>query len=96
MKMQNHKRLEAFKILREMTLNKNLNETVKRAVRSRLEAILEAEQKKYDHWKEHVAHRLNKTRQKQIRQAFEKKIKAYNIVIYDLTHTYERGIEPTF
>lgn len=89
-------RKDAFRLLREMTLTSKLNESVRRSIRLRLEVICEAEEKSFAHWKEHVQHKLKPTHAAQVRRIFEKRIKAYKIVIHDLTPYFERGPEPKF
>ena len=94
--MQKHVRMEAFQLLRQMTLSKTINETVKRSIRLRLETICEAEEAAYQRWQENIAHKLRPTRQAQVRREFEKRIKAYKITIWNLTPYSERGPEPVF
>lgn len=86
--------MDAYKILQRMTLSKTINQTVIRAVRVRLERILENKEKQYQHWNECVKHKLNATRQKGIQRHFEKTIQAYKIIIFDLTPYYERVGDP--
>lgn len=77
--------------------SKTMSESVKRAIRVRLEFLLENEEKAYDHWHLVIKDKLNKTRQKQIIREFQKKIQAVKIVIYWLTPYFERTEDiPTF
>lgn len=80
-----------------MALSKRMNETVKRAIRVRLEHLLEEEEKQFQYYREHVAHKLNDTRQKQIEREYNKRVSALKIVIYMLTPYFERtSDQPTF
>lgn len=82
--------MDAYKILQKMTLGRNINSSVIRAVRARLIFLLDERKRKFVHWEEHISHKMNPTRQKEVRRKFEKIIKAYEIVIYDLTPFFER------
>ena len=82
--------MDAFKVLQKMHFSKSMTETVRRAIRVRLIVILETELKAYDRWKEIIAPKLNRTRQKQIDREFKKRIQAAKIVIHWLTPFYER------
>ena len=82
--------MDAFKILQKMTLSKTMTETVRRAIRVRLEVIVSAEIQHYEKWKVEVRHKLNATRQKQIEREFKKRIQAGKIVLHWLTPYYER------
>ena len=86
--------MDAYKILQRMTLSKTINQTVIRAVRMRLERILENKESQYKHWQESVKHKLNETRRKQVERHFQKTIQAYKIIIFDLTPYYERVGDP--
>lgn len=89
--------MDAFKILQKMTLSKSMTETVQRAIRVRLIAILDNELKCYNHWKENIKEKLNRTRQKQIEREYKKRIQAAKIVIHWLTPFWERTEDvPTF
>lgn len=95
--LQNPVSAEAYKLLRNMIFRKTLTQTVKRAVRVRLEAILAEEETCFNHWKENVRHKLNVTRQKMIEREFQKRIQAMKIVIHALTPFFERVNDvPTF
>lgn len=67
-----------------------MNEGVKRAIRVRLETILENEESMYRWWLENVKHKLNRTRQKGVDREFKKRIQALKIVVYMLTPFGER------
>lgn len=82
--------MDAYRILQKMTFNKNINATVVKAVRTRLERLLQEEERSYAHWKQNIEHKLNQTRRKEIRRKFEKVITSYKIVIYHLTPFFER------
>jgi uncharacterized membrane-anchored protein YhcB (DUF1043 family) len=95
--VQNPKLMEAYKILQRMTFSKNVNQVVIRAVRVRLERMLENKEAQYKKWQEDIKHKLNKTRQRDIERHFQKTIQAYKIIIFDLTPYYERvGDPPAF
>lgn len=89
--------LDAYRILQKMTFGKTMSQTVRRAVRVRLQAILEEEEKTFEHWGTNVKHKLNKTRQEQVAREFKKRIQAYKITIHSLTPFWERETDvPTF
>jgi hypothetical protein len=89
--------MEAYKILQRMTFSKNVNQVVIRAVRVRLERMLENKEAPYRKWQEDIRPKLNKTRQRDIERHFQKTIQAYKIIIFDLTPYYERvGDPPAF
>ncbi len=67
-----------------------MTQTVKKAVRVRLQAILEEKEKGYLHWVNNIKNKLNRTRQKEVQRKQEKIIQALRIVIYDLTPMLER------
>lgn len=95
--MQNPVTKQAYLLLQKMTFSKNITESVRRSVRVRLIAILEAEQKAHSFWTEHIKHKLNATRQKQVQREYNKRIQALKIVIYSLTPYLERTEDvPTF
>lgn len=73
-----------------MTFNKIITETVRRAVRVRLQVILDVDLKHYETWKEDIKPKLNLTRQKQVEREFRKRIQAYRITIHSLTPYFER------
>lgn len=74
-----------------------MNEGVKRAIRVRLQVILDHEIKSFDHWIEVIKPKLNRTRQKQIDREHKKRIQAMRIVIHMLTPYLERTEDvPTF
>lgn len=88
---------DAYRILQKMTFGKTMTETVRRAVRVRLTAILENEEKTFELWETNVKHKLNKTRQKQVAREFQKRIQAFKITIHALTPFWERTEDiPTF
>jgi len=88
---------EAEQAIRSLVFSKSINETVKRAVRIRLQCILDEEIKSYERWKDKIRHTLNFTRQKQIEREFKKRIQAARITIHWLTPFQLReGDVPTF
>lgn len=82
--------MKNYQSLYKLTMSKIINESVKRAVRERLKLFLDAEEKGLKHWEENIKHKLNMTRQKQIRREHEKRMQALKIVIHMLTPYYER------
>ena len=95
--MQNYIRKEAFSLLRKMTFNKTITETIRRSVRVRLICILDSEQKAFSYWIENIKDKLNATRRKQVEREYNKRIQALKIVIYSLTPYLERTEDvPTF
>jgi hypothetical protein len=89
--------MDAYRILQRMTFSKSINQTVIKAVRVRLERLMENKEAQYKSWQENVKHKLNKTRQRDIERHFEKTINAYKIIIFDLTPYFERvGDPPAF
>lgn len=74
----------------KLIMSKIINNGTKKAIRERLKIILSEEEKQYKHWEENVKHRLNPTRQKEVKRKFEKRIQALKIVIYTLTPFYEQ------
>lgn len=89
--------MDAFKILQKMTFSRSMTETVRRAIRVRLQAILESEENQFLHWQQHIKEKLNRTRRKQIEREYKKRIQAAKIVIHWLTPFYERTEDvPTF
>lgn len=88
--MQNSKNKEAYQLLQKMILNKHINRSVLRSIRVRLEVVLAEKEKSFNYWKDNNSHKLNVTRQKEIRRNFERSIQAMKIVIYDLTPFEER------
>lgn len=89
--------MNAYQLLKKMHFSKILTQTVRRAIRVRLEAILEEEEKTYQYWETTVMHKLNTTRQKQVAREFKKRIQAMKIVVHALTPFWERTTDvPTF
>ena len=89
--------MDAFRILQKMALSKTMTETVRRAIRVRLIAILDNEEAVYKRWEEMVKPKLNTPRQKQIEREFKKRLQAAKIVINWLTPFHERTEDvPTF
>jgi hypothetical protein len=82
--------MNAYQLLQKMALSKQMTETVRRAIRVRLEVILQQEISCYEKWKTDVKHKLNVTRQKQVEREFLKKIQAAKIVVHWLTPYFER------
>lgn len=80
-----------------LAMHKYLTTGVRKAVRIRLEALLEAEEKTYHRWQENVKPKLIKTRQRDLDRRFRKIITALKIVIHTLTPYDERKFdEPNF
>ena len=89
--------MNAFQVLQKMTVTKSMTETVRRAIRVRLEVIVSSEIQSYERWKTVVKPKLNGTRQKQIEREFKKRIQAGKIVLHWLTPFHERTEDvPTF
>ena len=86
--------MEPYKILQKMIFSKRVNETVRRAVRSRLERFLADEEKAYKFWQDMVAHKLRPTQKRDTKRKFEKIITSYKIIIFHLTPISERLEEP--
>lgn len=82
--------MNAYQLLQKMTLSKQMTETVRRAIRVRLEVMLELEITCYEKWKADVKHKMNVTRQKQVEREFLKRIQAAKIVVHWLTPYLER------
>ena len=83
--------------IRNLVFSKNINETVKRAIRIRLQVILDEEIRSYDRWLDKIKYTLNLTRQKQVEREFRKRMQAAKIVIHWLTRFDERVNDvPTF
>lgn len=83
-----------YDLLKRMTFSKTVTQTVMKAVKVRLEVMLENKEKQYAHWQEHIKHKLNPTRKKEVERNFKKIIQAYKICIFDLTPYFERAGEP--
>lgn len=74
-----------------------MTETVRRAIRVRLEALLENHEKAYENWLTDIKPKLNRTRQKQVEREFRKTIQAVKITVNWLKPFWERtGDVPTF
>ena len=87
---------DATRTLTKLMMGKEINSSVLKAVRIRLELILSERERQYAHWQEHVAHKLTATRQKDVRRKMEKTITALKIVIFELTPFFDRtDDEPT-
>jgi len=82
--------MNAFQLLQKMALSKQMTQTVCRAIRVRLEVILNQEIETYDKWQKDVKHKMNVTRQKQVQREFLKRIQAAKIVVHWLTPYFER------
>lgn len=77
--------------------SKTMNESTRRAIRVRLEVILEEKEKSYTHWQEMIKPKMNASRIKMVEREFRKIIQAMKIVIHSLTPFYERITDvPTF
>lgn len=95
--LHNSVRKEAYKILQNLMFRKTLNEGVKRAVRVRLQCILDNEVSEYRYWIDNIKEKLNKSRQKEVERKFNKRIQAFKITIHALTPYFERTDDiPTF
>lgn len=89
--------MEAYQLLQRMTFSKTVNQTVIKAVRSRLERMLENKEAQFKKWNEDIRPKLNRTRQRDVQRHFEKTIQAYKIIIFELTPYFERvGDPPAF
>lgn len=77
--------------------SKTMNESTRRAIRVRLEVILDEKEKSYTHWQEMIKPKMNKSRIKMVEREFRKTIQAMKIVIHSLTPFFERITDvPTF
>lgn len=83
--------MDAYQMLRKMTFSKATTQTVRKAVRARLEAILELEESQYKRWQETYSLKCTPTQKKIAERNFKKRITAYKIVIWDLTPMFERS-----
>lgn len=86
--------MSPYNLLKRMTFSKTVTQTVIKAVKARLENMLENKEAQYKHWQEHIKHKLNPTRKKEVERAFKKVIQAYKIIIFDLTPYFERTADP--
>lgn len=82
--------MKPLQTLQKLMASKLLSESVKKAVRVRLEMILTEELRQLEWWENTVREKLNHTRQKQIEARFNKDIQALKIVIHKLTPFFER------
>lgn len=82
--------MNAYQDLRNLMANKLMNEGTRRAVRTRLEMILEDELKQFNRWQDILKSKVNATRAAQIERRFNKEIQALKIVIYKLTPFMDR------
>jgi hypothetical protein len=82
--------MNAYSQLQKLMTSKILNEGVKRAVRERLQMILDNELKQFRWWEESLRHKMNRTRQEQVERRFNKDIQALKIVIHKLTPFMDR------
>jgi len=85
--------MDATRTLSQLMMGKEINKSVLKAVRIRLELILQERERKYEHWKEHIAQKVKATRRTEIRRRHEKTITALKIVIYELTPFEDREID---
>lgn len=81
----------AYKALQNMVFNRNMTETVKRAIRVRLQVILDEEERQYEKWKLLIKDTLSTTRRRQVEREFKKRIQAYKITIFSLTPFTDRA-----
>ncbi len=88
---------DAINAIQKLVFSRSITETVRRAIRVRLQVILDDHERSYEKWQENIKHRLNITRQKQVEREFKKRIQAMKITINFLT-PYDQRIhdEPTF
>lgn len=95
--LQSRVRLEAYQILKKLMFSKRLTEGIKRAIRVRLELVLDNELKEYQHWVDYFKEKQSKTLRKEIERKFNKRIQAFRITIHALTPFFERTEDvPTF
>lgn len=88
---------EAYKMLQKLMFSKSMTESSRRAIRVRLEPMLEDEERQYKRWQEEIKPKMNLTRQKQVEREFKKRIQGLKIVIHLLTPYWERVSDvPTF
>jgi len=80
----------AYSQLQKLMLSKLLNEGTKKAVRERLQIILNEELRQFKWWEDSVRHKLNQTRQRAVEARFNKEIQALKIVIHKLTPFMDR------
>lgn len=77
--------------------SKRLTEGIKRAIRVRLELVLDNELKEYQHWVDYFKEKQSRTMQKDVERKFNKRIQAFRITIHALTPYFERTDNiPTF
>ena len=79
----------------QLVFNKRLTQTIIKAVRIRLEAVLRDKEAQYQLWQDRHQKYLNQTQCRDVRRNFEKMIAAYRLVIFDLTPLFERGPMPS-
>ena len=82
--------MNAYSQLQKLMMSKILNEGTKKAVRERLQLILDDECRQFRWWDETVRKKLNRTRQDQVERRFNKEIQALKIVIHKLTPFMDR------
>src|ERR1700685_1612183 len=85
---------ESTKPLRSLLFSKVMNQGVKRAVKIRLEVMLEHEQSSLVAWEERCRKLINQTRQLQLERNYLKRISALKIVIWMLSEMGDRGDLP--
>jgi hypothetical protein len=71
-------------------MKKGFDSNVKRAIKVRLELLLEEQEKTYKHYLEFIKHRQTASRQAMVERAHKKKITALRIVLYMCTPHMER------
>lgn len=83
---------------KKLIMSKIINNGTKRAIRERLEIILQEEEKNFKDWKEsNRPNQINATRRKQVERNYNKRIQSLKIVIYYLTPYFDRDHdEPMF
>jgi hypothetical protein len=85
---------EVTKPLRQLMFSKVMNKGVKRAVKLRLDVMLEEEERAFASWLDRCKRLLQKTRQQQIERNYLKRISALRIVCWMLSEMGDRGDLP--
>lgn len=84
---------QAVKDVQNLIFSKQITSSIKRAMRGRLQTILAEHERNFNSWEEKIKHKLNITRQRDIRRRFQKEIQALKITIHFLTPYMERAGE---
>lgn len=85
---------ESTKPLRQLMFSKVMNASVKHAVKTRLDVMLEEEERAFTSWKERCERLLLKTRAQQIERNYMKRLNALKIVCWMLSPNGDRGDLP--